>query len=318
MSDLRVSVCIATFNHEKYIHDCVMSVVMQAREVPLEVLIGDDGSTDRTGTIAKELAERFPECVRYYYHRDKLGAAGNYQFLIGAASGRFVAHLDGDDYWLPGKLKVQVDLLCKCSSLSAVYTNALCIDTKGELIGIFNNRQPERFGLDYLLSGGNFVNHSSLLYRQELATEIVAWKPEFIDYRIHLFLAARGDIGYVNRSGVVYRVNSATSMVSRQGELVRNRYWEAIRDVDATLVSDYVRMAAAADFVRRISFTALRSGAPEVIKHWIPVVVREFPQRRAALAIFIVVRLAVGVWRSMRNRVVSLNAGSNVPIYFWR
>jgi glycosyltransferase involved in cell wall biosynthesis len=313
-----VSVCIVTFNHEQYIHDCVMSVVMQAQDVQLEVLIGDDGSTDRTGVIAMELAKRFPECIRYFSHKEKLGAAGNYQFLIRTARGRFIAHLDGDDYWLPGKLKAQIDLIGGSSSVAAVYTNALCVDTCGALIGIFNNRQPERFGLDYLLSRGNFLNHSSVLYRATVGQDILAWPADYLDYKLHLFLAGRGDIGYLNRPGVAYRINTATSMVLSQSNHVRMRYWESIREIDESRASDAVRISAAADFLRRVTFTAVRSGSLGIIKFWIPLVFREFQRHRARLTIYVVFRLAVGVWWFLRNRLASMIGGHSVPVYFWR
>ena len=124
----RVTVCIVTYNHERYIHDCIMSVLAQAHDVSLEVLIGDDQSTDRTEEIARALAARFPDVIRYFRHENRLGPGGNYQFLIGRARGEYIAHLDGDDFWLPGKLTKQISVMDKDSGVSASYTNALCID----------------------------------------------------------------------------------------------------------------------------------------------------------------------------------------------
>lgn len=118
MSSPLVSVCIVTFNHEKYIHDCVMSVIGQAGDVDLEILVGDDLSTDGTQVIMESLAEEFPQLVRYRRNSMRLGPAGNYLSLIERSRGSLIAHLDGDDLWAPGKLKAQVDFMEKKSRLS--------------------------------------------------------------------------------------------------------------------------------------------------------------------------------------------------------
>ena len=56
----RVSVCVVAYNHERYIHDCIMTVLAQAHDVSLEVLIGDDQSTDQTEEIAGCWRQNFP------------------------------------------------------------------------------------------------------------------------------------------------------------------------------------------------------------------------------------------------------------------
>lgn len=220
----RVSVCVVTYNHERYIHDCLMTVVAQAHDVPLEILVGDDQSTDRTEETIRTLVAQFPDVIRYFRHENRLGPAGNYQFLIGLARGEYIAHLDGDDYWFPGKIAKQITLMDNFPEIMASYTNALCIDDGGAAIGVFNNEQPSEFDIDYLLRMGNFLNNSSMVYRRSFKAEICGWPPDFLDYRIHLKLASHGRIGFLNTLGVAYRVNSSTSMVLNHGERVRELY----------------------------------------------------------------------------------------------
>ena len=151
--------------------------------------------TDQTEEIARALAARFPDAVRYFRHENRLGPGGNYQFLIGQARGEYIAHLDGDDFWMPGKLAKQISVMDKDSGISASYTNALCINDDGVSIGIFNNPQPSEFGINYLFSRGNFLNHSSMLYRSSAKQDLIDWPSDFVDYKIHIMLAARGKIG---------------------------------------------------------------------------------------------------------------------------
>lgn len=272
----RVSVCVVTYNHERYIHDCLMTVVAQAHDVHLEILIGDDQSTDRTEEIARALAAQFPEIVRYFRHETRLGPAGNYQFLIGQARGEYIAHLDGDDYWLPGKLKAQLGVLDTSPECVAAYTNAICINDDGGLLGLFNNPVPDRFDLKSLLRSGNFLNHSSLLYRSDFGGLIREWSTEFIDYRIHLNFANHGRLAYLKSTYVGYRVNSTGSMLVHQNEHVRELYWFAVHEALDLINDKAIKMAVLGDFLSSVFFRARETGSLDLFVKWWQVVVQEF------------------------------------------
>src|SRR5437764_971025 len=116
-----VSVCVTTYNHEAYIKDCLISVLSQEIDVPVEVLVGDDGSSDMTGRIVAEVMLSYPGNIQYFFHAENLGPSANYQFLINNATGSYIAHLDGDDHWLPGKLAAQLHLLALHPECSACF-----------------------------------------------------------------------------------------------------------------------------------------------------------------------------------------------------
>lgn len=96
----RVSVLIDTYNHESFVADAIDSVLAQdflADE--MEILVVDDGSTDRTAEIVRKFAPR----VRLL-QKPNGGQASAMNFGVAHAKGEFVAFLDGDDVWLPHKL----------------------------------------------------------------------------------------------------------------------------------------------------------------------------------------------------------------------
>lgn len=223
-----VSVCVVTYNQRNYIKDCVLSVLTQAFDTRLEILVGDDGSSDGTADVVESIARQYPGLVTLYRHPQNLGASGNYQFLIGRAKGRYIAHLDGDDYWLPGKLAAQLRHFDRHPGCVAVYSNAAVITEAGELYGSFNNPQPTEIDTEYLVRKGNFLNHSSMLYRSSERSVVLSMSGRFIDYAMHLGLAKRGALGYVNEALVVYRAGLSQSMSSSTPDLVRHLYWEAL------------------------------------------------------------------------------------------
>lgn len=224
----KVSVCIFTYNHENYISDCLMSVLSQDINGEIEILVGDDASTDSTVSIIKMYIKRFPEKIHLYRQENNIGASRNLKFLIDKARGDFISHLDGDDYWLPGKLSAQLTKLESNHEYIAAFNNSVVINDDKSALGFFNNHIPEKFGLDYLLNKGNFLHHSTLLYRSKAKEIILKLPDEFIDYRIHIEIAKIGKFVYINQINSCYRVGSSSSMIVAMPEKVRLLYFEAI------------------------------------------------------------------------------------------
>lgn len=231
MSVPKVSVCVVTYNHARYIRDCLMSVLAQAEDVPLEILIGDDLSEDETSEIIKTLADNHPGAIRYFRHAERKGPAGNYQFLINKARGEYIAHLDGDDFWLPGKLRKQISYFDESPQVIAIYSNAIIVDERGSLRGGFNKQIPRSFDTGFLLRKGNFLCHSSLIYHSKIRNYILTMTPPFLDYQIHLALAQQGTLGYVNSTLVGYRVSSISSITVLNIDYVRSNYWKALVNI---------------------------------------------------------------------------------------
>lgn len=95
-----VSVCIITYNHGKFIRQCLEGVMMQQTTFPFEVVIGEDCSTDNTKEIIQEFADRFPQAVKPIFQHTNVGGARNgYEFCFPRLAGKYVAICEGDDYW---------------------------------------------------------------------------------------------------------------------------------------------------------------------------------------------------------------------------
>ncbi|CAQ86419.1 MULTISPECIES: glycosyltransferase family 2 protein [Photorhabdus] len=107
-----VSVCVVTYNQEEYITKCLESIVSQETDFDFEIIISDDCSTDRTPDIIKNYANNFSS-IKIIQRDKNLGALENFLSTHSFATGKYVCHIDGDDYWLPNKLKIQVAFMEK-------------------------------------------------------------------------------------------------------------------------------------------------------------------------------------------------------------
>lgn len=130
-SDIKVSVCIVTYNQEKYIEQCVRSVLEQKTQYEYEVIIGDDASTDNTRNILMDLEVQYPDKIRLLLHDKNIGPSDNVLSVYNAARGQYIAHLDGDDYFLPGKIEKQVGLMDVDPNFGMSFHSVLKLDPTG-------------------------------------------------------------------------------------------------------------------------------------------------------------------------------------------
>lgn len=93
--DKKVSVIIPVYNTEKYLPECIDSVLHQTLD-NIEIILIDDGSTDNSGKIVDEYADRYPEVIALHQENQKQGAARNYGLSV--AKGEYIAYIDSDDY----------------------------------------------------------------------------------------------------------------------------------------------------------------------------------------------------------------------------
>lgn len=100
----KISVIIPVFNGEKYIEEAIQSVINQTYK-PFEIIVIDDGSTDKT----EEIVKQFPG-IRYFYQENS-GTAISLNTGLSKVEGDFIAFLDSDDYWSKDKLENQVAYL---------------------------------------------------------------------------------------------------------------------------------------------------------------------------------------------------------------
>lgn len=211
---LSVSVCVVTYNHENYIRECIQSILTQQGDFNLEIIVCDDKSTDRTPEILKELELAHPENIKLTLHTKNIGATRNYIFAHSMASGQYVAHIDGDDLMLEGKLSKQLNYLSANPDCAAVTHTLACIDRSGEALN--KNWPPKaagkKFNLTDIINHHPAFGHSSIMYRAGMIDSILhTTEPEIIDLNIYIEIAKIGYVGFIQETLGQYRVDVGVS-----------------------------------------------------------------------------------------------------------
>lgn len=169
-SEILVSVCCVTFNHEKYIAQTLEGFLMQKTDFEYEIIIGDDSSTDNTNLIIQSYHHEYPHKIRLVTGEVNVGSIKNQCRIFGYAKGKYIAMCDGDDYWIdPLKLQKQVDLMERKPHCTICCHYSRVINDKG--IVVYEHSAPRPLQFDYedvLLGRKEETRTSSMMLRNKL------------------------------------------------------------------------------------------------------------------------------------------------------
>lgn len=239
MSTPAVSVAMIARNHEAFVAQAVESVMDQRTDFPVDLVVGDDASTDRTPEILAALADRHAGRIRLLPAAPRLGPAANYVRTLTACRARYVAVLEGDDYWTdPAKLQRQVDLLERRPDLAACFhpVRTVTEPPSGREKVYPPRRYRREVGLRTLL-WRNVLNTNAVMYRNEPPMDL----PEFVrsvlpaDWPVHILQARRGPFGFLPETMGVYRRHAGGLWSRRRLEEILPHCIDMLRQLDRHL-----------------------------------------------------------------------------------
>ena len=210
--EIMVTVHVITYCHEKYIRQCLDGILMQKTNFRFEVLIGDDASKDNTQEILKEYDEKYPGFFTMILRKENIGATNNAYDLFQKAKGKYIAVLEGDDFWIdPNKLQIQYDFLENHPEFIGCVHDSYWVNEEGNRIEGLNHFLKDTFTLQQF-DGSHFPADTITMFFRNI------FKNPKHDYSIFynghdllgdatvmLFLLLQGDIAYIDRCMGVHR-----------------------------------------------------------------------------------------------------------------
>lgn len=215
-----VSVVFITYNHIIYVRQALDSILMQKGPFKLEVIVGDDCSTDGTIAVLNEYAAEHSEIFFLLPYEKNLGMIYNLDRSISACRGRYVAFLEGDDYWTDAqKLSRQVAFLEAHPDYSFCFHNALVKyeDGSGKASHPMTSDSKPEYTLNEVTQGWSIAT-ASVMYRSKLLPQLPTWvfEASASDLSIFTILANQGRVACLPEMMSVYRINPGG--VSRAGQ----------------------------------------------------------------------------------------------------
>lgn len=126
-----LSVCVPTYNHEKYIRKALEGVFSQKTKYTYEVLVGEDKSVDSTREVLEAIEKDGHKELTVFYREENMfkKELNNSRDLRKRARGKYVIILEGDDYWIDcNKIEMQIDFLEQHPDYIAVSHNCQMVD----------------------------------------------------------------------------------------------------------------------------------------------------------------------------------------------
>jgi glycosyltransferase involved in cell wall biosynthesis len=208
-----VSVCLITYKHEKYIAQALDSILMQKVDFTWEIIIADDCSPDITQDIILKYYEKYPDLIKLFFQKENVGPGKNFVNLLSSANGKYIAYLEGDDYWTdPLKLQTQFDFMESNPDFSLCYhkINWFYMYKPADLTNMpleSNINDQEEYNVYDIIKFGWFIRTCSMFFKNiNLPKD---FEKLFIgDYPLHILLADTGKVGFINKCMGTYRIHS--------------------------------------------------------------------------------------------------------------
>lgn len=214
--NIKLSVCIVTYNQEKFIEQTIRSILEQSVSFLFEIVVGEDCSTDSTGQILKKLSQLHPSVIVPIFHEKNVGAVENLKSVYRAAKGKYIYHLDGDDLAFPNKLQRQFDVMESNLDCLICTHNMRYIDIDGNKVREWVH-QEGKFDLDYLYLNLPFFAHSSKMFRNDFKLDYLDdLHLQALDIEIHIAQVRQGAIYHLDEELGAYRVDVGISTINKK------------------------------------------------------------------------------------------------------
>lgn len=215
----KVSVCIPSYNHARYLSATIESVLAQTFR-DFEIVIVDDGSTDESLEIAQSYATRHADIIRVFTHAEKrnLGISATVNRAFAEVRGEYWMGVPSDDLLYPDKLALQVKFLDEHPEVGWVYSYGSFIDGSGKMLD-----GSEHFGKDLTrerdplaaLIQENMVPGMAVLMRQEVSAKV---GPQvnlvYGDWEYWVRMLVCAPVAFIDRPLVYYRVHDRNTSLA--------------------------------------------------------------------------------------------------------
>ncbi|MEG1591857.1 MAG: glycosyltransferase family 2 protein [Chryseobacterium sp.] len=217
---IKNSVALCTYNGEKYLRDQIDSILDQSLKVD-EIVVCDDGSTDKTLSILAEYENKFPEIFKIHINEKNLRSVKNFEKAISLCAGEIIFLSDQDDVWENNKVKTFSHFFENNKSIDVVCSNGFIIDENSSQQNLYtvwdvpyflggNKKEIDYFKIFATI--GSFATGASMAIRKSFVNKVIPFPTVeglHHDEWIALVSSEQKKFTFLNDKLFSYRIHSA-------------------------------------------------------------------------------------------------------------
>lgn len=225
-----ISVIIPSYNRANTVGETIESIAAQKVDADIEIVIGDDCSTDNAREVLEQYRQKYPDIIRLFLREQNMGLGANWAQCVKDCRGEFICNCDNDDYWHnPNKLQLQLDYMRSHPDCNILITNHR---THNRSTGEINEVKVTLAHSDIQKQcwhGGHFCN-ATIMYRADFMKahlnldEFIKRRFSLQDWPAWVILTAYTDIDLIPESTATFGIETVSITRPDSVERLAKRY----------------------------------------------------------------------------------------------
>lgn len=212
-----ISVIIPSYNRADLIKETIDSILAQKVDADIEIVIGDDCSTDNTREVLQSYYNKYPNIIRLFFREKNMGLGANWAQCVKDCRGEFICNCDNDDYWHnPQKLQIQLDYMRSHSDCNICITNHRTHDRVTGEIRECEAKINRSIDIQQAMWGGGGFCNATIMYRADFLKahldldEFIRRRLSLQDWPAWVILTAYTDIDIIPVSTATFGIETVS------------------------------------------------------------------------------------------------------------
>lgn len=226
-----ISIIIPSYNRANTVGFTIDSIIAQKVDADIEIVIGDDCSTDNAREVLSQYKEKYPDVIRLFFWEKNLGLGANWASCVKECKGKYICNCDNDDYWHnPNKLQLQLDYMESNPQSNVLITNHRKHNRDTGEITEHIAKIDRTIPIQKAMWGGSDFCNATIMYRADFMKKHLDLD-EFINRRLSLqdwpawvILAAYTDFDILPISTATFGVETVSITRPDTYERLERRY----------------------------------------------------------------------------------------------
>lgn len=230
MKNVLISIIIPSYNRADTVGQTIDSIIAQEVDADIEIIIGDDCSTDNAREVLLEYKEKYPDSIHLIFHEHNIGLGANWATCVKACNGKYICNCDNDDYWHnPQKLQLQLDYMELHPECNICITNHRTHNrTTGEIREC--EAEIDHTDIQQSMWGGSRFCNATIMYRADFMKahldldEFIRRRLSLQDWPTWVILTAYTDIDVLPESTATFGIETVSITRPDSVERLAKRY----------------------------------------------------------------------------------------------